>query len=104
MLWRVGKSANISLLSFFCLAKSFTGENFLAQQEANLIRSEGYKRPARGQNKVSNVLLSIFNAYNDYFRMPLGLSVELQPTVQRLTIKYRYIKLYILDSKAPLLG
>ncbi len=89
MIWHVGELANISLFSFFLLGKSFTGENFLTEQEVNLIRSEGYKRPARGQNKVCNVLLTIFfNAYNEYFRMPLGLSVELQPTVQRLTIKY----------------
>jgi hypothetical protein len=88
MTWHVEELANISLSSFFLLEKSFTGKNFLTEQEVNLIRSEGYKRPARGQNKVCNVLLTIFNAYNDYFRMPLGLSVELQPTVQRLTIKY----------------
>ncbi len=87
----MGKLANISLFLFFLLGKSFTGENFLAEQAVNLIRSEGYKRQARGQNKVCNVLLTIFNAYNDYLRMPLGLSVELQPTVQRLTIKYQYI-------------
>jgi hypothetical protein len=76
-------------LSFNLLGKNFTRENFLSQQEANLIRSEGYKRPARGQNNVCNVLLqSSFNAYNDYFRLTLGLSVDLQPTVQLLTIKY----------------
>ncbi len=45
--------------SFFLLGKSFIGENFLTEQEANLIRTEGYKRPARGQNKVCNVLLTI---------------------------------------------
>ena len=51
---------------FFLLGKSFTGENFLTEQETNLIRSEGYKRPARGQNKVCNVSHPIFNAYNFY--------------------------------------
>jgi hypothetical protein len=57
----VGESAKyIDNYPFICLGKSFTRENFLTQQEANLIRSEGYKRPARGQNKVCNVLLSIF--------------------------------------------
>ena len=59
-IWHVGKLANISLFSFLLLGKSFTGENFLTEQEANLIRSEGYKRPARGQNKVCNVLLLHF--------------------------------------------
>ena len=87
-IWHVGELAKISIFPFFLLGKSFTGENFLTEQEANLIRTKGYKRPARGQNNVHNVLLLFFNAYNDYFRMPLGLSVELQPTVQRLTIKY----------------
>ena len=65
-IWHVGKLANISLFSFLLLGKSFTGENFLTEQEANLIRSEGYKRPARGQNKVCNVSHPIFNAYNFY--------------------------------------
>ena len=83
-----GNWLTFSLSSFLLLGKSFTGENFLTEQEANLIRTKGYKRPARGQNKVCNVLLLHFNAYNDYFRMPLGLGVELQLTVQRLTIKY----------------
>ncbi len=57
-IWHVGELAYISLFSFFLLGKSFTGENFLTGQEENLIRSEGYKRPARGQNKVCNVLLT----------------------------------------------
>ena len=55
-----------SLSSFLLLGKSFTGENFLTEQEANLIRTKGYKRPARGQNKVCNVSHPIFNAYNFY--------------------------------------
>jgi hypothetical protein len=60
MIWHVGELAKILLFLFFLLGKSFTGENFLTEEEANLIRSEGYKRPARGQNKVCNVLLIIF--------------------------------------------
>ncbi len=88
MIRHVGKLAEISIFLFLLLGKSFTGENFLTKQETNLIRSEGYKRPARGQNKVCNVLLPVFNAYNFYLRMSLGLSVELQRTVQRLTITY----------------
>ena len=63
--------------TFFLLGKSFTGKNFQTEQEANLIRTEGYKRPARGQNKVCIVSTPIFNAYNFYMSMPLGLSMEL---------------------------
>ena len=55
-----------SLSSFLLLGKGFAGENFLTGQEVNLIRYEGYKRPARGQNKVCNVSHPIFNAYNFY--------------------------------------
>jgi len=62
----VGKLAEISIFLFLLLGKSFTGENFPTEQETNLIRSEGYKRPARGQNKVCNVSLPIYNAYNFY--------------------------------------
>ena len=61
-----GNWLTFSLSSFLLLGKSFTGENFLTEQEVNLIRSEGYKRPARGQNKVCNVSHPIFNAYNFY--------------------------------------
>jgi hypothetical protein len=62
----VGELAKISISLFLFAWKSFTGKNFLTEQEANLIRSEGYKRPARGQNKVCNVSHPIFNAYNFY--------------------------------------
>jgi hypothetical protein len=65
MKWHVEKLAKI-WISFFLLGKSFLEENFLTEQEANLIRSEGYKRPARGQNKVCIVSTPIFNAYNFY--------------------------------------
>jgi len=69
-----GNWLTYSLRSFLLLGKSFTGENFLTEQEVNLIRSEGYKRPARGQIKyvlycIQNLMLIIF--------MPLGFSVEL---------------------------
>ena len=69
-----GNRLTFSLSSFLLLGKSFTGENFLTEQEVNLIRSEGYKRPARGQIKyvlycIQNLMLIIF--------MPLGFSVEL---------------------------
>jgi hypothetical protein len=40
-IWHVGKLANISLFSFLLLGKSFTGENFLTEQEAKLDKVGG---------------------------------------------------------------
>ena len=68
-----GNWLTFSLSSFLLLGKSFTGENFLTEQEVNLIRYEGYKRPARGQ--IEQVLYCIQNLMLIIF-MPLGFSVR----------------------------
>jgi hypothetical protein len=44
-IWHVGKLANISLFSFLLLGKSFTGENFLTEQEANSNQTKPNSQP-----------------------------------------------------------
>jgi hypothetical protein len=40
-IWHVGELAKISIFPFFLLGKSFTGENFLTEQEVKLDKVRG---------------------------------------------------------------